>query len=253
MKLTSKESNEIKSQGLYIADKCDSCGKLLNQTMRYTRPDRKGCVYCSAECCDLAGKGEALPEVDSHYRIATGVVIELIAEKSYGSCASCGLSLREGIKAMHIPDLPGLYHCVLCAEQGIYERGCRFCGGPLSSNAQRFCSDRCADAAGKCHFGDGHRLLAWLRRHSPELAGGVRRSEDQAPEDRKCAYCSGPLNSKRRQAKYCSKACQKRNERLRTATGTGKSQRSPETATATLYLQGVTGTQSAQIVLPAGP
>jgi hypothetical protein len=50
MKLTFEESIEMKSRGLYVADECDSCGKPLNQTIRYIRPDRKGCAYCSAEC-----------------------------------------------------------------------------------------------------------------------------------------------------------------------------------------------------------
>jgi hypothetical protein len=250
MKLTLEESIEIKSRGLYIAEKCDSCGKPLNQTVRYTRPDRQGCAYCSAECCDMAGSGEDLPGVDSHYRIANGVVSELIAEKIYGSCESCGLPLRDGTKAMRIPDLPGLYHCVLCAEQGIYERGCRFCGEPLASNSQRFCSDRCANAARECQFGDGHRLLAWLRAHSPELVSGDRRSEEE--RDRNCAYCGSRLNGKRRQAKYCSKACQKRDERCRTSTGTGKPRMRPETATPPLCLQGVTDTQSKSIVSHVG-
>jgi endogenous inhibitor of DNA gyrase (YacG/DUF329 family) len=250
MKLTSKESNEIKSQGLYIADKCDSCGKPLNQTIRYTRPDRKGRVFCSAECCDLAGNGEGLPEATLPHSIAGSVVHELIAEKIYGSCESCGLPLRDGTKAMHIPDLPGLYHSVLCAEQEIYERGCNFCGGQLPSNSHRFCSDRCANAAHACQFGDGQRLLAWLRAHSPELVGGARCKEEE--RERKCACCGDPMNGKRRQAKYCSKTCQKRDERLRSQTGTGKPQRSQETATAPLCLQGVTDTQSAQIVLARG-
>lgn len=250
MKLTSTECNEIKSQGLYIAEKCDRCRKPLNQTMRYTRPDRKGCVFCSAECCDLVGKGEELPEATLPHSIASSVVHELIAEKIYGCCASCGLPLREGIKAMHIPDLPGLYHTVACAEQGIYERGCNFCGGQLPSNSHRFCSDRCANAAHACQFGDGHRLLAWLRAHSPELVGGHRRSEEE--NDKKCAYCGDPMNGKRRQAKYCSKACQKRDERLRSQRGTGKPRISPETAPAPLCLLGVTGAENAQIVLARG-
>ena len=250
MKLTSTESNEIKSQGLHVADKCDSCGKLLDQTIRYTRADRKGRVYCSAECCDLAGTGEGLSEVTLPHSIASSVVHELIAEKIYGCCASCGLPLRDGTKAMSIPGLPGLFHCVACAEQGIYERGCNFCGGQLPSNSHRFCSDQCANAARACQFGDGHRLLAWLRAHSPELVGSVRLSGEES--ERKCAYCGGPMKGKNRQAKYCSKACQKRDERLRSQTGTGKPQRSQETATAPLCLQGVTDTQSAQIVLARG-
>jgi endogenous inhibitor of DNA gyrase (YacG/DUF329 family) len=199
---------------------------------------------------DLAGNGEGPPEAILPNSIANSVVHELIAEKIYGCCASCGLPLRDGIKAMRIPDLPGLYHTVLCAEQAIYERGCRFCGEPLSSSSQRFCSDRCANAARECQFGDGHRLLAWLRAHSPELVGGVRRFEEQ--RERNCAYCGSRLNGKRRQAKYCSKACQKRDERYRTVRGMGKPRISPETATPPLCLQGVTGTQSASIVLPVG-
>jgi len=233
-----------------FAHRCDGSGKLLNQTMRYTRPDRKGCVYCSAECRDLAGKGQEPLEANVQYDIASCVVTDLIAEKIYGSCESCGLPLRDGTKAMHIPDLPGLYHSVLCAEQGIYERGCKFCGERLPSNSQRYCSDRCANEAYACQFGDGHRLLAWLRAHSPDLVGGTRRSEEGS--DRKCACCGSPMNGRRRQAKYCSKACQKRDERFRTPTGTGKPERTAETATAPLCLQGVTGTENAQIVLPRG-
>jgi hypothetical protein len=148
---------------------------------------------------------------------------------------------------MRIPGLPGFYHDITCAEQGIYERGCRFCGEQLPSNSHRFCSDRCADAARECQFGDGHRLLAWLRVRSPELFG-LHGSEKQAAEGRSCACCGSPLDGKRRQAKYCSKGCQKRGERFRTSTGTRKPQTSPETATPTLCLQGVTGSQSAPIV-----
>jgi hypothetical protein len=250
VKLTAEESSKLKSQGLYVADKCDSCGKLLNQTMLHTRPDRKGCTYCSAGCRDLAGKGQEPLEANVQYDNASCVVSELIAEKIYGSCESCGLPLRDGTKAMRIPDLPGLYHSVLCAEQGIYERGCRFCGERLPSNSQRYCSDQCANEAHACRFGDGHRLLAWLRGHSPELVRGVRCSGEES--ERKCAYCGGPMKGKHRQAKYCTKACQKRDERFRTQTGTGKRRRSPETATATLCLQGITGAENAGILLPRG-
>lgn len=253
MKLTTEESSKLKSQGLYIADKCDSCGKPLNQTIRFTRPDRKGSVYCSAGCCDLAGNGKGLPEANSQLNIGSSVVSEMIAEKIYGSCESCGLPLRDGTKAMHIPDLPGLYHCVLCAEQGIYERGCRFCGERLSSNSHRFCSDRCADAARSCQFGDGHRLLAWLRAHSPELLAGFEGSREQSPGDRRgCAYCGGSLSNKRRNAKYCSDRCQKANERQRTSAGTRQHQIRQETPTDTLISQGVTDTQNAQTVLVGG-
>ena len=36
MKLTAAELAYVGSQGLYITEKCDGCGKLLNQAFRYT-------------------------------------------------------------------------------------------------------------------------------------------------------------------------------------------------------------------------
>ena len=58
MKLTATELAHVRTQGLYITGKCDGCGKLLNQTIRYTiagKPD----VYCSAGCRDLPFFGNA--------------------------------------------------------------------------------------------------------------------------------------------------------------------------------------------------
>lgn len=251
MKLTPKESNNIRSRGLYIADKCDSCGKLLNQTIRYTRSDRKGCVYCSAECRDLACNGEGPPDAVSPYSIATCVVRELIADKIYGCCASCGLPLGNGVKAMRIPELPGLYHNIACAEQGIYERGCRFCGEKLTSKSH-FCSERCASRDRAGYFGDGRRLIAWLAKHQPELVKSLEAGEEHPVADRKCAYCGGSLSDKRRDAKYCSDRCQKRDERQWASTGTRQRQTSQETPTVTLCLEGVTDTQNAQTVLLVG-
>jgi hypothetical protein len=52
MKLTATEFVYVRTQNLYINDKCDACGKLLNQTLRYKilgKPE----VYCSAGCRDL--------------------------------------------------------------------------------------------------------------------------------------------------------------------------------------------------------
>ena len=53
MKLTAAELAYVGSQGLYITEKCDGCGKLLNQTVRHTITGKPG-VYCSAECRDFA-------------------------------------------------------------------------------------------------------------------------------------------------------------------------------------------------------
>ena len=51
MKLNTAELVHVHSQGLYITEKCDGCGKLLNQAVRYTIV-REPEVYCSALCCD---------------------------------------------------------------------------------------------------------------------------------------------------------------------------------------------------------
>lgn len=57
MKLTSEELAYVPSLGLYITEKCDGCGKILNQTVRYTITGKPG-VYCSAACRDFAFFGD---------------------------------------------------------------------------------------------------------------------------------------------------------------------------------------------------
>ena len=57
MKLTPRELAYVRSQGLYVTEKCDGCGKLLNQTVRHTITGKPG-VYCSAECRDFAFFGD---------------------------------------------------------------------------------------------------------------------------------------------------------------------------------------------------
>jgi len=57
MKLTAAELACVRSQGLYITDKCDGCGKVLNQTVRWTIAGKRE-VYCSAACRDLAFFGD---------------------------------------------------------------------------------------------------------------------------------------------------------------------------------------------------
>ena len=57
MKLTAAEFALVRSQGLYITGKCDACGKLLNQTFRYTITGKPE-VYCSAGCRDFVFFGD---------------------------------------------------------------------------------------------------------------------------------------------------------------------------------------------------
>jgi predicted nucleic acid-binding Zn ribbon protein len=181
------------------------------------------------------------------HRTGSCVLHDLLAEKVYGRCESCGITLGNGIKAMRIPGLPGLYHNILCAEQGIHERGCRFCGEKLKSNS-RFCDDRCVSKAQACCFGDGTRLIAWLAKHEPELVKSLEPCEVQPVEDRKCAYCGDSLSDKRHHARYCSDRCQKTHERQRASAGTREPRGSQETPTAVLIPQGLTDTQNAQTV-----
>jgi len=57
MKLTAAELAFVRSQDLYITEKCDGCGKLLNQTFRCTITGKPE-VYCTAECRDLVFFGD---------------------------------------------------------------------------------------------------------------------------------------------------------------------------------------------------
>jgi hypothetical protein len=57
MKLSVAELVHVRAQGLYITEKCDGCGKLLNQTFRYTIAGKPE-VYCSAVCRDRVYFGD---------------------------------------------------------------------------------------------------------------------------------------------------------------------------------------------------
>jgi len=57
VKLTAVELAHVRSQGLYITEKCVGCGKLLNQGVRYTIAGKPE-VYCSSGCRDLTFFGD---------------------------------------------------------------------------------------------------------------------------------------------------------------------------------------------------
>ena len=76
MKLTTSELVHVRAQGLYITEKCDGCGKLLNQTFRYTRAGKPE-AYCSAAWRDLVFFGDRR-EARKH--------------SAPGKCAYCGHS-----------------------------------------------------------------------------------------------------------------------------------------------------------------
>jgi hypothetical protein len=78
MKLTTSELVHVRAQGLYITEKCDGCGKLLNQTFRYTRAGKPE-AYCSAACRDLVFFGDRR-EARKH--------------STPGKCVYCGATLE---------------------------------------------------------------------------------------------------------------------------------------------------------------
>ncbi len=79
MKLNTAELAAVRSLGLYITEKCNGCGKVLNQTIRYTITGRPE-VFCPAECRDKVFFADLAD-----------------AKKRPGSrvCASCGTSLGD--------------------------------------------------------------------------------------------------------------------------------------------------------------
>jgi hypothetical protein len=77
MKLTTTELSVLRSQGAFITERCDLCGKVLNQSWRYTVAGRPE-VFCSALCRDTRFFSEAR------------------AARKYatpGRCAYCGADL----------------------------------------------------------------------------------------------------------------------------------------------------------------
>lgn len=78
MKLTAAELAIVRGMGLYVTEKCDGCGKLLNQTLRYTIAGKPG-AYCSAACRDLVFFGDCR---------------EVVKHSTPGKCAYCGATLE---------------------------------------------------------------------------------------------------------------------------------------------------------------
>ena len=58
MKLTIAELIYVRSQGLYLTQKCDGCGTPLNQTVQYTIAGRREVYYCTPICRDTAFFGD---------------------------------------------------------------------------------------------------------------------------------------------------------------------------------------------------
>ncbi len=78
MNLTAQELSFVRTQGLYITEKCDSCGAILNQSVRYTIAG-KAEVFCSTNCRDAGFFEDQL---------------ERKKRSNPGRCANCGGPLQ---------------------------------------------------------------------------------------------------------------------------------------------------------------
>src|ERR1022692_797760 len=81
MRLSPRELEYVRTHGLYLFEKCDGCGKLLNQNVQYTITGRRE-VFCSSPCRDNAFFADRR---------------EVMKRATPGRCAYCGGSL-EGKK-----------------------------------------------------------------------------------------------------------------------------------------------------------
>ncbi len=78
MTLTPQEQTYVRSQGLYLKEKCDGCKTILNQSVRYTIAG-KAEVFCSANCRD---------------RVFFEDQLDRKKRANPGRCANCGGPLQ---------------------------------------------------------------------------------------------------------------------------------------------------------------
>ena len=79
MRLVALELACVRSCGLYITQKCDGCGRLLNQNVHYTITGRSE-LFCSSPCRDNAFFGD--------WR-------EVMKRAAPGKCTYCGGRLED--------------------------------------------------------------------------------------------------------------------------------------------------------------
>ena len=53
MRISEEQLNSVRQFGLHVTERCDACGRLLNQAFRYMRPGHTE-VWCSEACQDKA-------------------------------------------------------------------------------------------------------------------------------------------------------------------------------------------------------
>ena len=134
MKLTPDEMVKVRNLGLYITEKCDGCGKILNQSVRYTITGKPE-VYCSALCRDEAFFGP-----------------KGLARAAHGrSCIHC----RRPKPRSDSPYCPRCQpQANRCAAKSSDGAACSVCGTPVPSlraARTKTCSSRCKETLKKRH------------------------------------------------------------------------------------------------------
>lgn len=134
MKLTPDEMVKIRKLGLYITEKRDGCGKVLNQSVRYTITGKPE-VHCSALCRDEAFFGPK-----GLTRAAQG-----------RSCIHCHKPKSRSDSSYCLRCQPEANRC---EEKAPDSAACSVCGTPIPSlRAARTetCSSRCKETLKKRH------------------------------------------------------------------------------------------------------
>ncbi len=149
----------------------------------------------------LNSKGTSDPQIE------TRSGFDLLRVDSEGSCDACGLPLWiRG--SFRVPGAPGKFCSVPCIECGLFSGHglCRWCGDELDSNRGYFCSERCRKQSDGVRFGNGTRLLNFLKSKQPELYKRIAGQQG-------CLNCGGSLADRRVGTLYCGDACRKAHSR----------------------------------------
>jgi hypothetical protein len=93
----------VRAQNLYIAEGCDCCGMVLNQSFRFTIAGRPE-VYCSATCRDLTFFGDPR---------------EVKKRSTPGKCVYCGGTLKGKKRgALYCDDVCRMTHTRVRQRRG---------------------------------------------------------------------------------------------------------------------------------------
>ena len=137
------------------------------------------------------------------------------------SCESCGLPGWARSHAYRVPGLVGRFHNICCVDCTLFGPGrCRCCGKRLDDRGgRRFCSEACARRSNATLFGNGERVLNYLRQSYPnvyqQIAGSVLPEAGMRGKAAAgvCLHCQEPLDGKRADALFCSARCKTRYRR----------------------------------------